>query len=329
MPHPDLPLVAPVAIEPIVVPPRAPVARFRAWLGRHPVAVTVAGSVIVAAALVIGLWGKREDFASALGDASLWVLGVATLLQVIWLVARSEAWHVCVGAAGGSVSRRRLYRAASVGYLGNLFNANFGLAVRIAALRRSAPANSPRPSVLVAAELPIIVVEVALAAVMSFTLIAPLGIPWWVPLVAFAVVLGVIGGLARLVRDRREGFWKGLAVMRGLKSRNAIIGLVVFAVSMQVARNWLVIEGVGVDVSILDAVALLIAAAAFGLLPVGPSLGAATAVIILGSNGVAIVAAAGALLTATGAIGALCFASWALVDRLRRPRVPALAAASP
>ena len=42
-------------------------------------------------------------------------------------------WHVCVGAAGGRVSRRRLYRAASVGYLGNIFNSQFGLAVRIAA----------------------------------------------------------------------------------------------------------------------------------------------------------------------------------------------------
>ena len=83
---------------------------------------------------------------------------------MIWLIARSEAWHVCVGAAGGSVNRRRLYRAASVGYLGNVFNGNFGLAVRIAALRRSAPSDSPRPSVLVAAELPILVIEGALAA---------------------------------------------------------------------------------------------------------------------------------------------------------------------
>ncbi|HYP47050.1 MAG TPA: hypothetical protein VEQ61_00280, partial [Thermoleophilaceae bacterium] len=59
-----------------------------------------------------------------------------------------------------------------------------------------------------------------------------------------------------------------------------------------------------------------IAAAAVGLLPVGPTLGAATAVLILGSNGVAVVAAAGALLTATGAVGTLIFAGWALADRL-------------
>jgi hypothetical protein len=226
------------------------------------------------------------------------------------------------------VNRRRLYRASSVGYLGNLFNANFGVAVRIAALRRSAPIDSPGSSVLVAAELPILVVEGALAALMSFTLVGPLGVPWWVPLAAFAVAVGVIGGMTRLVRDRREGFWKGIAVMRGLQSRNAIIGLVIFAVSAQVARNWLVLEGIGVDVSVFDAVALLIGAAVVGLLPVGPSLGAATAVLILGANGVAAVAAAGALLTATGAVGALCFASWALVDRLRPSGRAAVAPAS-
>jgi hypothetical protein len=253
------------------------------------------------------------------------VLSGAVLLQLAWLVARSEAWHVCVGAAGGSVGRRRLYRAASVGYLGNQFNSNFGLAVRIAALRRSAPADCPSPSVLVAAEVPIVVIEMALAALLSFTLIGPLGLPWWVPVIALTVAVALLGGGARFVRNRREGFWRGLDVLRGLKGRNAIIALVILAVSMQVVRNWLVLEGIGVDISLLDAVALLIAAAAVGLLPVGPSLGAATAVLILGSNGVAAVAAAGALLTATGAIGALCFASWALVDRLR-PATPAAVA---
>jgi uncharacterized membrane protein YbhN (UPF0104 family) len=289
----------------------------RAWLRVHRTAVTAAGSVLVAVALVVGLWGKRDEFATAFGNASLLILGAAILLQVIWLVARSEAWHVCVDAAGGNVKRRRLYHAASVGYLGNIFNANFGVAVRIAALRRSAPAESPAPKVLVGAELPIIVVELGLAALMSFTLIGPLGLPWWVPLAALAVAAAVVAGLAALLRGRREGFWKGLAVMRGSRTRTTIVALVIFAVCAQIARNWLVLEGIGVDISILDAVALLIAAAAVGMLPVGPSLGAATAVLILGANGIAIVAAAGALLTATAAVGALCFAAWALIDRLR------------
>jgi hypothetical protein len=284
--------------------------------------VTVAGSLLVAGALVFGLWDKRADFASALQLAPVWILGSAVLLHVAWLVARSEAWHVCVGAAGGGVSRRRLYRAASLGYLGNIFNGQFGLAVRIAALRRSAPRESPAPSVLIAAELPIVVVEVSLAALASFTLVAPLGVPWWVPMLCLAFGITVVAGLTRVARDRRDGFWNGLAVMRGLQGRSSIVGLIVFAVCAQIARNWLVLQGIGVDSSVLDATALLIGVAVIGLLPVGPSLGAAAAVVILGTNGVAAMAAAGTLLTATGACGALCFAAWALVDRLRPSAAP-------
>jgi uncharacterized membrane protein YbhN (UPF0104 family) len=301
--------------------------RARIWTAAHPTAVTLMGTGIVLAALVVGLWGKRDDFAAALGSASWWILAAAVGLQLIWLVARSEAWHVCIGAAGGRVCRRRIYRAAAVGYLGNVFNANFGLGVRIAALRRSAPADSPKASVLVGAEMPIIVVEIGLAALLSFTLVGPLGVAWWIPLSVLAGFALLATGATRLLRSRREGFWRGLEVMRGLRSRNAIIGLVVFAVSMQVVRNWLVLEGLGVDITVLDSIALLIATAALGILPIGPALGAACAVMILGSNGVAVVAAAGALLTATAAAGALCFAVWALADRMRPAPVARASAA--
>jgi hypothetical protein len=44
--------------------------------------------------------------------------------------------------------------------------------------------------------------------------------------------------------------------------------------------------------------------------------GAASVVAILGSGGVAIAAAAGVLLTATGTVGALAFGAWAVIDRL-------------
>lgn len=291
--------------------------------------MTIAGTLIVLALLGVALAGKGDELIGAMKSAPLWILGVAVLLHIIWLIARCEAWHVCVGAAGGIVSRRRLYRAGSLGYLGNLFNGQFGLAVRIAALRRTAPAESPPPSVLVAAELPILVVEGALAALMSFTLVAPLNVPWWVPLIAFAFAFVVIAGLVRVARGKREGFWNGLAVMRGTRSRGRIVALVIFAVGSQALRNWLVLRGIGVDASVLDSIALLIGMAVIGLLPIGPSLGAATAVLILGASGVAATAAAGALLTVTAAIGAICFAGWALVDRVfARPHVrPAVAPA--
>jgi uncharacterized membrane protein YbhN (UPF0104 family) len=300
--------------------------RVRGTLRRHPTAITIVGSLLVAGALAVGLAGKQSDFAAAMSSAPLWMLALAATLHLLWLLMRSEAWHLCVGAAGGSVGRRRLYRAASVGYLGNLFNAQFGLAVRIAALRRSAPADSPPPSVLVAAELPIVIVEGALVALMSFTLVSPLGVPWWVPLLSVGLMATVIAGGRRMACDRRDGAWRGLAVMRGLEGRTRIIGLVLLAVSIQVMRNWFLLHAVGVDVSVLDAIALLIAMAVIGLVPVGPSAGAATTVLILGANGVAVTAAAGALLTLTGVVGTAAFAGWAFVDRLRPP-TPALAVA--
>jgi hypothetical protein len=52
-----------------------------------------------------------------------------------------------------------------------------------------------------------------------------------------------------------------------------------------------------------DAIAVVIAVVTLGQLPVGPSVGAAAPVLILGSNGVAAAAAAGLLMTVTGTIG--------------------------
>ena len=302
-------------------------AALRSTLRRHPTVVSLAGGTVVAIALAIGLAGHGHEFVAALRSAPFWVLGIAVALHVLWLLSRSEAWRVCIDAAGGSIGRRQLYRASSLGYLCNIFNGQFGLAVRIGALRRSAPTGCPKPSVLLVAELPIVVVEIGLAAIFSFTLVAPLGVPWWAPLVAFAAVAAVFVGMQRVARNRRTGIWRGIAVLRETKGSGRIVALVCLAVVLQIARNWLLLNWSGVDASVFDSTALLIGLAVVGLLPIGPSLGAATAVLILGTNGVAASAAAGALLTATAAAGAICFASWALIDRLWLRRAAATAPA--
>jgi hypothetical protein len=76
------------------------------------------------------------------------------------------------------------------------------------------------------------------------------------------------------------------------------------------------LHAIGVNVSVLDAMALLIAMFTVGQLPIGPSVGAATAVLVLGRHGVAAAAAAGVLLTVTSVIGSLCYAAWAITDRI-------------
>jgi uncharacterized membrane protein YbhN (UPF0104 family) len=298
-------------------------AALRSLAGRWRTALSVIGAVAVAGVLALVLAGKRGDFSTALHAAPLWLLALAAVLQAVALVARSEAWHVCVRAAGGTVSRRRLYRAASVGYLGTLVNGQLGVAARIAALRRSAPADSPRVPALIAAEIPILTVEATLAALTSFTLVGPLGLPFWLPPLCIGVTVGIAAILRSVSHRHQAGFWRGIAVMRSLAGRNRIIGFVLIAVFAQIARNWLMLHALGIDASIFDAIALLIGMVALSQLPVGPSVGAAAAVLILGANGVAIAAAAGVLLTATGTAGALGYMSWALADRLWGARRPA------
>jgi uncharacterized membrane protein YbhN (UPF0104 family) len=283
---------------------------------RHRKSITIIGAVTAAAVLVAILWGRRDDFSTAISSASIGVLIAAAALQLVALLARSEAWHICIEAAGGTVARRILYRASSMGYVGSLLNAQVGTAARIAALRRSSPAESPGVSTLIAAEFPILAVEASLAALTSFTLVVPLGLPWWLPLVCLAVVLGLSAGLRHLALREGRLLWGGLAVLRSLRGGGRLVGFVLIAVFAQVFRNWMLLRAVGVDASFLDAIAVLIAMVVLTQLPIGPSTGAAAAVLILGHDGVAAVAAAGVLSTATGIAGGLTFAAWAGADRL-------------
>jgi hypothetical protein len=155
-----------------------------------------------------------------------------------------------------------------------------------------------------------------LAALSSFTLVEPLGLPWWLPLIGLAVIGTVSAGLRHLALRKGRELWKGLAILRSVRGGSRVIALVLLAVFAQIFRNWMLLRAVGVDASFFDAVAVLIAVSALAQLPVGPSVGAAAAVLILGRDGVAAAAAAGVLMTVTGTVGGLCFAVWATGDRL-------------
>jgi uncharacterized membrane protein YbhN (UPF0104 family) len=282
---------------------------------RRRVGLSILGALVVTGVLAFALAGRGGQFIAALHAAPLSLLALAASLQIVALLARSEAWNVCVRAAGGTVRRRVLFRAAAVGYIASVINGSFGMAARIAALRRAAPQTTPRVPALIAAEVPIITVEVALVAIFSFTLVAPLGVPWWVPLTVVGVTAGVVAALRRFSQRHRTGLWAGLAILR-IPGRSRLITFAVLAVCAQVARNWLMLHAIGVNISVFDSMALLIVMFTVGQLPIGPSTGPAAAVLILGANGVAAVAAAGVLLTVTGIAGSLCYAGWAITDRL-------------
>jgi uncharacterized membrane protein YbhN (UPF0104 family) len=299
--------------------PIAPLVRpagLMAFGRRHRVPLTVLGSLATAAVLVLLLAGQREEFTAALSSVSVGIIVLTAFLQVVALVSRSEAWHITIGAAGGRVDRRVLYRASSMQVIGGTLNGHLGVAARIAALRRSSPETCPQVPTLIAAEFPILAVEGLLAAATSFTLVAPLGLPWWLPIAILAVIGLMSAGLRQLPLRKGREVWRGLAVLRSLHGGARVFGFVLIAVFAQIFRNWLLLHAVGVDASLFDAIAVLIAVVTLGQLPVGPAVGAAAAVLILGHDGVAEAAAAGVLLTVTGTLGGFCFAAWAGGDRL-------------
>jgi uncharacterized membrane protein YbhN (UPF0104 family) len=287
---------------------------------RRRVALSILGALVVTGVLGFVIAGRGGEFVAALHTAPISLLAVAASLQIVALLARSEAWNVCVRAAGGTVSRRVLFRAAAIGYVASVINGSFGMAARIASLRRAAPQSTPRVPALMAAEVPIITVELVLVAVFSFTLVAPLGVPWWVPLVIVGLTAGVVAGLRRFSQRHRTGLWAGLAILR-IPGRGRLVTFAVLAVCAQVARNWLMLQAIGVNISVFDSMALLIVMFTVGQLPIGPSTGPAAAVLILGASGVAAVAAAGVLLTVTGIVGSLCYAAWAITDRIAKGRL--------
>jgi uncharacterized membrane protein YbhN (UPF0104 family) len=295
---------------------RRTAAGLREFGRRRRTLIMVVGSLATAAALLFLLSGRRQEFETALSAVTAWVFAVTVLLQIVALLARSEAWHLCIEAAGGTVERRVLYRASSMQVLGGVLNGQVGVAARIAALRRSSPTVSPQVPTLIAAEFPILAVEATLAALTSFTLVEPLGLPWWLPIIGLVVIGAASAGLRHLALRKGRELWKGLAILRSLGGGSRVVGLVLVAVFAQIFRNWLLLHAVGVDASFFDAIAVLIAVVTLAQLPVGPSVGAAAAVLILGHDGVAAAAAAGVLMTVTGTIGGLCFVGWAGADRL-------------
>jgi len=263
---------------------------------RRRVILTALGTLVTVGVLAFVLAGRGSQFSAALLAAPIWVLALAALLHLASLVTRGEAWNGCVAAAGGTVPRRVVFRAAGVGSLASVISAQLGVAARIGALRRSAPETCPRIPAMMAAEVPIVAVEATLAALFMFTLVGPLDLPLWLPFVAIAVMFAAMFGLRGVARRRRSGLWLGLAALRDLQGRGRLVVLVV--------------------IEVFDAIAVLIVTVSLSPLPIGPSVGAAAAVLILGAHGVAATTAGGLLLTVTGIVGALSFAAWACGDHL-------------
>jgi uncharacterized membrane protein YbhN (UPF0104 family) len=289
-----------------------PVTRTR---GRRAATALVAAGLLVA--IVAMLVHHGPQFADAVRRVSLTALLIAAGLHVVTIVARSEAWTVSLRAAGGRLERRSIYQVASLGFAANMLSTALGTAVRIWALRRKAADQVPSAPALVAAEAPIVALQLVVTAIMSASLIGPLDAPWWIAPTMLVVAIAVVALLARLA-GRAEGPWQGLTALRSPRACLRILGGVVVISVCETARNLVLLRAVGLPASPLDAMALLVGAGVVGVLPIGPGSTAGAAMLIFGASGVGPAAAAGVLLTATGFAADVAYAGWGVGDMLWR-----------
>jgi hypothetical protein len=240
-----------------------------------------------------------------------------------------------VRAAGATLGRRTAYQIASLGFAANVLSSSLGAAVRIWALRTKGGDQAPSAPALVAAEVPVLAIQALATALMSVSLVGPLGAPWWTPLVVLAAAGGLLAIVSRVAR-RGHGAWRGLAALRTGRARCRISASIAVIAVCEVTRNLLVLHAVGLPAGPLDAMALLVGAGLIGTLPIGPGSSAGAAMLIFGAAGVGPAAAAGVLLTATGFAADVGYAAWGSGDmlwrscpvRLRRlPRAADLSAA--
>ena len=279
---------------------------------RKSVATALVGAALLTG-IVAMLAHHRHDFAQAVGTVPLVTLLAAVVLHVVTVVARTEAWVVSVRAAGAGTDRRALFQIGSLGFAANVISGSIGAAVRIWALRRKEGANVPPAPALVAAEVPVLAIQLILTGFMAFSLSGPLGAPWWT---APAILVVAIAVLLVLMRAGRR--FRGLAALRDSGARWRMLAMVVIVAACETARNLVLLRAVGLPADGLDAMALLVGAGVVGILPIGPCSTAGAAMLIFGASGVGPAAAAGLLLTATGFAADLAYAGWGLADMLWR-----------
>jgi hypothetical protein len=264
------------------------------------VAILGVGVVLAACAL------RRDDILAAASAVPPATLVGLVALHLLGLVARSEAWRLSLAAIAGAPPPRVAIHAANAGaFVVGSLEAHATLPARIALLRRLAPCQVPHPGHVAVADLPILLIEVAVGAVL-------LGLAGelWAPPAAVAALL-----VARAVAGRKAT--RGLAVLADARRRAALTAIVALIVGCGLVRIWVALSIVHLDASPAEVAIAFAMLGAFGLLPLGPSAPPGALIVLTGGAGAL---AAGVVLSATSITAVLVYAGlFALKETIRPP----------
>jgi hypothetical protein len=270
----------------------------------------------------------RHSIRTSLDRASLESLLALTALSCCAMALRTEAWRVCLGAAGRHPPHSHLHAANAGTFAVGLANHYLAPWVKILMLRRMEGEEAAQILQLAAIDLAGGALEVfAAAALLVFTTFR-LGLPWWVPALFICGALGVVVVAAYAQRRYPDHpVIQGLRVLlrRGYRGRVILVFVLVFAV--QITRTWIALHIVGLHgAGFDDAVLVFVVTGVFGALPSGLTAAPiAASLVVVGSKGVGAAAGVGVLLTATLALATVIYAlaGGLLFARARQRRLAA------
>lgn len=273
-----------------------------------------------------------QEVVDGLSQLSAFEVFALVGLHLLALVLRAMAWGLCLDAAGRRVPPRELHVTSGPRFLADTVVPTYaGAFVRIGLIRMIMGARAPTIGQMVTADGVILLVEGALTVVAVLALTLTVGLPWWWSAVVIgATVTGAL--LARGLKRRYESreFVRALDVLLARRTLAVLTGLLTIVLVVQPLRFWIMINAVGIDADLIEAVLAFLATSLIGGLPVGPgpaSVGA-TGVVFSGEE-LGLIAASGIGLAATAFVAALIYtlaglataapsARSALTARLRR-----------
>ena len=153
-------------------------------------------------------------------------------------------------------------------------------------------------------------IEALVVAVLIVVSAETLKLAWWIPLLV--LLAGVAALMVALVARRRFAhlqLLRGLDVFADPRRRTVVAGLMLVVITAQVARTLIVLQGVGLHPSLVQATATFVAGGVLSSLFAGPGAGTAGGpLLVFGSHSLAASAAAGLVLSVTMLIAGMVYA---------------------
>jgi hypothetical protein len=271
--------------------------------------VSVAGPLLVLGLLAYLLATHGHEIEQATKRTSIGQLFVVTGLSLLTLVARTEAVVACLNAMDSRPRRVDIHASNSLTFLAATINHYVSSIVRGGLLRRLDRERSPTIPQMIMVDTATTLIEAFVVGLLIVVSASALNLAWWVPLVVLAACVGGVAiALAVRYRFGHREIFRGLDVLAHSRQRAVVSVLMVIVVVTQVGRTLIVLRAVGLDPSLLQAIATFVAGGILSSLFAGPGAGSAAGpLLVFGHSSLAASAAAGLELSITALMAGVLY----------------------